>query len=276
MRIPFTKMHGLWNDFVVLDRITHPEIEISESIAKKLWDRHFWVGCDQILIIEKSEKADFRYRIYNQDGSEVEMCGNGARCFLQYVRERWLTEKNEVRVETTKGMIILRTDGKNIAVDMGGPILDDEKIPVKKWVREIIVEEKKFSFIPISMGNPHAVIFLSEPVSNFGVQKYGRPIEIATDIFPKKVNVEFVNILSTSHIEMRVWERWVGETLACGTGACASVVAGIRAGKLEKNMSIKVSLKWWDLYISWSGKENESVMMSGPAVTVFHGEFILK
>jgi diaminopimelate epimerase len=262
MRIPFTKMHGLWNDFVVLDRINYPDIRISEDVAKSLWDRHFWVGCDQILIIEKSEKVDFRYRIYNQDGSEV--------------REKWLTEKNEVRVETAKGMIILRTDGKNIAVDMGAPILDDEKIPVKKWIREVSVEGRKFSFTPVSMWNPHAVIFLDEAVSNFSVQKYGRPIEICTDIFPRKVNVEFVNILSASHIEMRVWERGTGETLACGTGACAAVVAGILSWKLEKNMSIKVSLRWWDLYISWSWKEKESVMMSGPAVTVFDGEFIMK
>ncbi len=274
MKIPFTKMHGLGNDFVVLDRITHPEIEVTPELAMKLWDRHFGIGCDQILLIEPSEKKDFKYRIYNQDGSEVEMCGNGARCFLQYIREKNLTEKTEVSVETLKWTIILRTDGKNITVDMWAPITRDDLIPIQKWVRKITVEGREFHFTPVSMGNPHAVIFLDEPVGNFSVPKYGHPIEISLDIFPKKINVEFVNIISPRAIRMRVWERWAGETLACGTWACAAVVAGILSGKLEKNISIRVSLCWGDLYISWSGKEGESVMMSGPAVTVFDGVFI--
>jgi diaminopimelate epimerase len=275
MILPFTKMHGLGNDFVILDRVTHPEILINPEIAEKLWERKFWVGCDQILVIETSEIADFKYRIFNQDGSEVEMCGNGARCFLQYVRDIWLTDKNEVRVETARWLIVLRTDGKNIMVDMGPPIIQDEKIPLKPGTRNIFSEGRNFHFTPVSMGNPHAVIFLEEPVDNFAVPRYGRPIEINVDIFPKKVNVEFINIHSRTHIEMRVWERGAWETLACGTWACASVVAGILAGKLEKNMSIRVSLRWGDLYISWSGKEDESVMMSGPATTIFRGEFLL-
>jgi diaminopimelate epimerase len=274
-RIPFTKMHGLGNDFVILDRITHPEIEMTEALARELGHRQFWVGCDQILIIERSEIEDFKYRIYNQDGSEVEMCGNGARCFLQYVRDRGLTEKHEVRVEIAKWIIILRTDGKNIMVDMGAPITWDDLIPVKSWVRDITVEWRSFSFTPISMGNPHAVIIIDEPVSNFSVQKYGRPIEVCIDIFPKKVNVEFINITSRTSVDMRVWERGTWETLACGTGACAAVVAGILADKLERNISIRVSLRWGDLYISWSGRADESVMMSGPATTVFDGEFFL-
>lgn len=275
MILPFTKMHGLGNDFVILDRVTHPEILINPEVAEKLWERKFGVGCDQILVIEWSEVADFKYRIFNQDGSEVEMCGNGARCFLKYVRDTWLTDKNEVRVETARWLILLRTDGKNIMVDMGPPILQDEKIPLKYGTRTVVSEWRNFHFTPVSMGNPHAVIFLEEPVDNFSVTRYGRPIEINIDIFPKKVNVEFVNIHSPTHIEMRVWERGAGETLACGTGACASVVAGILAGKLEKNISIRVSLRWGDLYISWSGKEDESVMMSGPATTVFQWEFLL-
>jgi diaminopimelate epimerase len=202
------------------------------------------------------------------------MCGNGARCFLQYVRDRWLTSKHIVRVETMKWVIILRTDGKNITVDMWAPIMDDNFIPVKEWIREITIEGRKFEFTPINMGNPHAVIFLDELVQNFAVPKYGRPIEICIDIFPKKVNVEFINIISRLHIAMRTWERWAWETLACGTGACAAVVAGIMRGQLERNMSIRVSLTGGDLYISWSGRDGESVMMSGPATTVFEGEFI--
>ena len=268
-------MHGLGNDFVVLDRISYPEIEMTGALAEQLGHRQFWIGCDQILIIEPSLTEDFRYRIYNQDGSEVEMCGNGARCFLQYVRDKWLTAKHEVRVEIAKWVIILRTDGKNITVDMWSPIFRDDLIPVKQWVRDITVEGRTFNFIPVSMGNPHAVIFLDESVKNFAVPRYGRPIEICVDIFPKKVNVEFVHVRSRTHIDMRVWERWAWETLACGTGACASVVAGVMAGKLEKNMSIRVSLRGWDLYVSWSGHDGDSVIMSGPAVTVFDGEFIM-
>ncbi len=276
MNIPFTKMHGLGNDFVILDRISHPEIIITEELTRKLWDRHFWVGCDQILVIEPSSRADFKYRIYNQDGSEVEMCGNGARCFFEYVRSAWLTHKHEVYVEIEKWTIILRTDGKNVMVDMGPPIIREDLIPVVPWVQDILSEWRIFHFTPISMWNPHAVIFLDEPVHNFSVSKYGRPIEVNMDIFPKKVNVEFINIISRTHIAMRVWERWAWETLACGTWACAAVVAGILVWHLEKNMSIRVSLTGWDLYISWSGKEDESVMMSGPAVTVYSWEFTSK
>ena len=269
-------MHGLGNDFVVLDRISNPEIDITPALAKQLGDRHFWVGCDQILVIEPSTIEDFKYRIYNQDGSEVEMCGNGARCFLQYIQEKWLTDKSEVHVEIAKGKIILKTDGKNIMVDMGAPITDDDLIPVTKWIRTVISDGREFIFIPVSMGNPHAVIFLDEDVANFAVPRYGRPIELSLKIFPKKVNVEFVSIISPTHIDMHVWERGAGETLACGTWACAAVVAGILSGRLKKNISIKVSLIGWDLYVSWSGKPGDSVMMSGSATTVFDGEFIVR
>lgn len=275
MQIPFTKMHGLGNDFIVLDRVTHPEILVDKRIAELLWDRHFWVGCDQILIIEPSETLDFKYRIFNQDGSEVEMCGNGARCFFQYVRKKWLTNADEVSVETAKGKIILKTDGENIIVDMWAPILKDELISVTPNVRKVHAQERDFEFTPVSMGNPHAVIFLEKSLTDFPVERYGRPIELSLHIFPKKVNVEFINIISPTHIAMRVWERWAWETLACGTGACASVVAGILSRRLEKNQPIQVSLKGWDLFISWSGLENESVFMNGPAVTVFEGVYTM-
>lgn len=268
-------MHGLGNDFVILDRISYPEIEVTPDLANRIWDRHFWVGCDQILVIEPSETLDFKYRIYNQDGSEVEMCGNGARCFLQYVSEKGLTKKTEVHVETAKWKIILRQNGENIMVDMSPPILIDALIPVAPWIRKIHAVDRIFDFIPVSMGNPHAVIFLDTSVWDFPIEIYGPKFETALEIFPRKINVEFVNIHSPRHIEMRVWERGAGETLACGTGACASVVAGILAGKLEKNTSIRVSLRWGDLNITWSGKEDESVMMSGPATKVFNGVFIL-
>ena len=268
-------MHGLGNDFVILDRISHPEIEITPALAEQLGERHFWVGCDQILVIEPSTIEDYKYRIYNQDGSEVEMCGNWARCFLQYVREKWLTDKAEVHVETAKGKIILRTDGNNIMVDMGAPILSDTLIPVRTSIRHIMAEGREFHFIPVSMGNPHAVIFLEENLRDFPVEKFGTVIENTLDIFPRKVNVEFVSVLSPTHIDMRVWERWAGETHACGTWACAWVVAGILRSQLTKNTSIRVSLRWGDLSISWSGNPSESVMMSGPATTVFDGEFML-
>lgn len=269
-------MHGLGNDFIVIDRVTHPEIILSSELAKKLGDRHFWIWCDQILIIEPSETHDFRYRIYNQDGSEVEMCGNGARCFYQYVIDVGLTKQDTVRVEIAKWELILRQYDTLIEVDMGSPLLTPRDIPVIENIRMLHVIDRDFIFTPVSMGNPHAVIFLEEDITSFPLEKYWPLIENMIHIFPKKVNVEYINILSKTAIYMRVWERGAGETLACGTGACAAVVAGIQAWYLTAWVPIRVNLLGGSLFIRWNGWEKDHVLMSGPATKVFDGTYYEK
>lgn len=228
----FTKMHGLGNDYVYMDAI-HQKIDKESELARFVSDRHFGIGSDGLILICKSDKADFKMKMYNSDGSEAEMCGNGIRCVGKFVYDKKLTDKKNITVETLAGIKTLQLnvkDGKveTVRVDMGEPILEPEKIPVissEVPVKnlEIQAHNKNFIFSCVSMGNPHAITII-EDTKNFDVEKYGKVLEVA-QVFPKKTNVEFIEIIDKEHIKMRVWERGTGETLACGTGACATAVA---------------------------------------------------
>lgn len=276
MKLKFTKMQGLGNDFVVLDGI-HQSITLSPQQIRLLADRHFGVGCDQILLVEKATgRADFRYRIFNADGGEVEQCGNGARCFVRYVHDHGLTEKREIRIETLSGVISpkLEIDG-NITVNMGTPIFEPDNIPFVAEQRALTYQLElpagPVTLSALSMGNPHAVRVVSDiesaPVETEGalIQSHAR--------FPKHVNVGYMQVVDREHIKLRVFERGAGETLACGTGACAAVVAGINLGLL--NHRVIVNTRGGELTINWPGNE-APVWMTGPAVTVFEGEINLQ
>jgi diaminopimelate epimerase len=273
MKIKFTKMHGLGNDFVVLDAI-HQSFVPTGAQARFLADRHFGVGCDQILVVEETSQpdVDFRYRIFNADGGEVEQCGNGARCFARFVHERGLTEKREIRVETRAGIIAprLEADGQ-VTVDMGVPRLMPDEIPFESdssdLVQPLQVADRIFDITAVSMGNPHAVQLVVD-VDEFPVGKYGPLIE-AHPRFPRRVNAGFMEVVDRRAIRLRVYERGAGETLACGTGACAAVVAGIRRGLLDT--PVRVDTRGGQLTIAWAGP-GQPVLMTGPAVTVFEGE----
>lgn len=275
MKLRFTKMQGLGNDFVVLDGINQ-SITLNQQQIRRLADRHFGIGCDQLLLVEKAVgQADFRYRIFNADGGEVEQCGNGARCFVRYVHDHGLTGKREIRVETVSGIISpkLELDG-SVTVNMGTPLFEPGKIP-------FIAEKKELSYrleLPagavtvsvLSMGNPHAVRVVPD-IDSAPVETEGPLIE-AHSRFPKRVNVGYMQVIDRKHIKLRVFERGAGETLACGTGACAAVVTGINLGLLDDR--ILVSTKGGELNIGWSGND-EPVWMTGPAVAVFEGEINL-
>ena len=274
--IKFTKMHGLGNDYVYIDAINQ-KIENESSLAKFVSNRHFGVGSDGLILICKSEIADFKMRMFNSDGSEAEMCGNGIRCVGKFVYDKGLTNKTTVKIETLAGIktLILNTkDGKveTARVDMGEPILEAEKIPVistEKPVKnlELEAENKKFKFTCVSMGNPHAITIV-ENTKEFDVEKYGKVLEI-DKAFPKKANIEFAQIIDRQNINMRVWERGAGETLACGTGACATAVACNLNGLTDRKVNIE--LLGGTLNIEWNETDNH-VYMTGPAVTVFDGE----
>ena len=276
MQIPFTKMHGLGNDFIVIDGISQA-VSIDPDRIKALADRRFGIGFDQLLLVEppSSPEADFDYRIFNVDGSEVEHCGNGARCFATFVREKGLSAKNPVAVKTLNRILILESDHTgNVTVDMGAPELNPEKIPFSTsmqdttYRREIEVDGESITieFSAISMGNPHAVIIV-EDLANTAVKDIGGALGSHPD-FPEGVNVGFMQIDSPEQIKLRVFERGVGETLACGTGACAAIVAGQRLGLL--NTQVNVRLAGGSLFIEWPGNES-SVLMSGPTTTVYEG-----
>jgi diaminopimelate epimerase len=280
LRLKFTKMEGAGNDFVVLDGVSRT-LEISPPRARRIADRHFGVGCDQILLVEKSQRsdADFRYRIWNSDGGEVEQCGNGARCFVRFVHDKGLTKKNEIRVETLSGVITprLEADGQ-VSVDMGAPRFEPDHVPFdasglepagKRWPLE--VDGKRVEIAVLSMGNPHAVQVVDDvdaaPVITQGplIERHPR--------FPRRVNAGYMQVEDRGSVRLRVWERGAGETLACGTGACAAVVTGIREGLLDD--TVRVATRGGRLTIRWAGGENNpdrSVWMTGPAVTVFEGE----
>lgn len=274
--IKFTKMHGLGNDYVYIDAINQ-KIENESSLAKFVSNRHFGIGSDGLILICKSEIADFKMRMFNSDGSEAEMCGNGIRCVGKFVYDKGLTNKTTVKIETLAGIktLILNTkDGKvgTARVDMGEPILEAEKIPVistEKPVKnlELEAENKKFKFTCVSMGNPHAITIV-ENTKEFDVEKYGKVLEI-DKAFPKKANIEFAQIVDRQNINMRVWERGAGETLACGTGACATAVACNLNGLTDRKVNIE--LLGGTLNIEWNKTDNH-VYMTGPAVTVFDGE----
>lgn len=273
--IKFTKMHGLGNDYVYIDAI-HQKIEDEENLARFVSNRHFGIGSDGLILICESSVADFKMRMFNADGSEAEMCGNGIRCVGKFVYDKGLTNKEAVTIETLAGIKTLKLnvkDGKveTARVDMGEPILESEKIPVisnEMPVKNLKVkaDTKEFTFTCVSMGNPHAITVV-DSVDDFDVQKYGKIIEI-DKAFPKKTNVEFIQIIDENNIKMRVWERGAGETLACGTGACGAAVACILNGLTSRNVTI--GLLGGDLQIEWNEKDNH-VYMTGPAVTVFEG-----
>lgn len=282
MKFRFTKMQGVGNDFVVIDGVNQ-RVEIGPQAARQLADRHFGVGCDQILLVEKPgrDDADFRYRIWNSDGGEVEQCGNGARCFVRFVHDKGLTKKKEIRVETLSGLIVprLEPDGQ-VSVDMGAPAFEPERVPFDAtglrplagdFLWSLDLSGRELSVAVLSMGNPHAVQTVSDvgaaPVKTDGplIERHRR--------FPKRVNAGYMQVLDRTHIRLRVWERGAGETLACGTGACAAVVAGVRQGLLAE--VVQVATRGGDLTIRWAGAENNlncTVWMTGPAVAVFEGE----
>jgi diaminopimelate epimerase len=273
MRLRFTKMQGQGNDFIVIDGVRHP-VDLSAAQVRRLADRHFGVGFDQLLLVEKpqSPENDFRYRIYNADGGEVEQCGNGARCFARFVLDEELTEKREIRVETASGTIVPRVeDSGQVTVDMGPPRFDPKSIPFAAGREEatyrIDVAGEPVQVSVLSMGNPHAVQVVAD-VERAPVTTQGPLIEHHAS-FPQRVNAGYLQIISRSHIRLRVWERGAGETLACGTGACAAVVAGIRLGHLDPE--VRVTTRGGDLRIRWPGGSSP-VMMTGDAVRVFDGE----
>lgn len=276
MKLKFTKMHGLGNDFVVLDGVRQ-NITLTPAQLRFLADRNFGVGCDQILLVEKPGQAgiDFRYRIFNADGSEVEQCGNGARCFVRFVHEQGLTDKREIKVETKSGIISprLEADG-NVTVDMGKPVFAPDRIPFVSPTDAVIqplqVGDQEVAITAVSMGNPHAVQVV-EDVDTAPVAIQGPMIE-SHPRFPQRVNAGFLQVLDRHSVRLRVYERGAGETLACGTGACAAVVAGISRDLLDS--PVRVSTRGGELSIAWNGP-GTPVHMTGPAVTVFSGEIEL-
>ena len=276
MMLRFTKMHGLGNDFVVIDAINQ-YVDLSRERVKFLADRHLGIGCDQILVVEPPTQpgVDFRYRIFNSDGGEVEQCGNGARCFVRFVQERGLALKREVRVETRGGIIVPRLeDDGQVTVDMGVPRFKPSELPFltdsEALVQPLEVEGETVYITALSMGNPHAVQVVAD-VDAAPVTTQGAAIE-SHPRFPNRVNAGYLQVLDPHHIRLRVYERGAGETLSCGTGACAAAVAGILRGLLES--PLRVTTRGGDLGIAWEGA-GKPVMMTGPATTVYHGEIEL-
>ena len=272
MDIKFTKMHGLGNDFVVIDAINQ-DISLDAKQVQFLADRHFGIGCDQLLLVEKSNSkdADFRYRIFNNDGGEVEQCGNGARCFAKFVQDEGLTDKTVIPVITSNGLIVLRLNPNgDVTVDMGSPILTPKDIPFQaqqtQSTYDLVIDGEKITFSAISMGNPHAVILVDD-VTDTEVERLGKALQ-ANEHFPNSVNVGFMQVISSSQVKLRVYERGVGETQACGSGACAAVVAGRLQGLLED--TVETQLLGGNMSIHWAGDQNP-VMMTGSASTVFKG-----
>lgn len=276
MLIKFTKMHGAGNDFVVLDGIRQ-HLHLTAEQLRLLADRHFGVGCDQILLVEKSPnpEADFRYRIFNADGGEVEQCGNGARCFVRFVHEHKLTSKRKIVVETKSGLIspCLAEDGR-VTVEMNAPIFEPQRIPFisdsDAAVQFLELDGAQLEVSVLSMGNPHLVQIVAD-VETAPVLTQGALLE-RHPRFPKRVNVGFMQVIDSSHIKLRVFERGAGETLSCGTGACAAVVSGIRRGLLQE--TVNVATRGGMLTIEWAGG-SAPVRMTGPAMSVFEGEITL-
>ncbi len=276
MQINFTKMHGLGNDFVVIDAINQL-ISLDSQQIRFIADRHFGVGCDQLLLVEKSDvkDADFRYVIYNANGEEVEQCGNGARCFAHFVQQEGLTDKTSISVITSSGRIVLNTLKNGLVeVDMGIPELNPELIPMKageqKLIYDLTIANEVFSFGAASLGNPHAVLLVDD-VETFPVEETGKLIQ-SNLLFPNSVNVGFMQVINPDKIKLRVYERGVGETQACGTGACAAVVVGQLQGLLGESVDAK--LLGGNLSIHWAGDQNP-VMMTGSTSTVFKGSITL-
>lgn len=276
MTLRFTKMQGVGNDFVVIDAVRQ-RVHLDPATVRRIADRHFGVGCDQMLVIEPPRTAgtDFFYRIFNATGDEVEHCGNGARCFMRFVRDKGLTDKTEIRVETMSGIIMPRLAPDNeVTVDMGAPIFEPARIPFIAETESVTylldVAGTVVEISAVSMGNPHAVQIVADvdaaPVTTQG------PLVEAHARFPRRVNAGFLQVVDRHRVRLRVYERGAGETLACGTGACAAVVAGIRRGLLDS--PVRVDTRGGALSIAWRGI-GEPVLMTGPAETVFEGEIKL-
>jgi diaminopimelate epimerase len=271
MFLPFTKMHGLGNDFVVFDGVSQTLPDLAPH-ARRLCDRRFGIGCDQLLVIAPpgDPTCDFRMLIYNADGSEVEMCGNGIRCFARYLVDRGLTAKEEIRVETGAGVIVPRLVGDQVRVDMGAPVLEGRKIPVDLdgmvMSHPLEVAGERIPFTCVSMGNPHAVTFVRD-VAAVDLARVG-PAAERHPFFPRRANIEFVQIDAPDEVTVRVWERGAGETLACGTGASAVCVAGVLEGRVERDVT--VHLPGGDLALEWSERDDH-VYMTGPTAEVFAG-----
>ncbi|HIG68229.1 MAG TPA: diaminopimelate epimerase [Porticoccaceae bacterium] len=272
MLMKFTKMHGLGNDFVVIDAVTQ-NVHVTAAMARRLSDRHLGIGCDQVLIVEPpSDKTlDFDYKIFNSDGGEAEQCGNGARCLARFIRDRRLSGKETVRVKTMNRVISLTiTKDKLVSVDMGIPGLEPSDVPFIETTRSnayaININNQQFDIAAISVGNPHAVLFVDNldraPVSVIGQELQSH------DQFPKQVNVGFAQVINRQHLKLRVYERGVGETRACGTGACAAGVAAIQQGLMDS--PVRVELTGGELRINWPG-EGQPLIMTGPAVTTYEG-----
>lgn len=287
MKLKFTKMHGAGNDFIVIDAVNQ-QVDLGPEQWRRLADRRFGIGADQILIVERpdSPDCDFRYRIFNNDGSEVEQCGNGSRAFVRFVSDKGLTDKRSIRVQTMSGIITprLESDG-SVTVDMGAPRLEPAQLPFDSQGLDGVAQgrdtlwpltvrargaEQTVLVSAVSMGNPHAVQVVDDvdtaPVAETGPQIENHPR------FPKRVNAGYLQVLDRGHVKLRVFERGAGETLACGTGACAAVVAGIRRGLLDS--PVQVEARGGRLSIAWAG-EGQPVYLSGPAETVFEGEITL-
>ena len=275
----FTKMHGCGNDYIYIDCFKETVTNESE-LAEKLSDRHFGIGGDGIILIKKGVKADFEMVMYNADGSRAEMCGNAIRCVAKYVFDNGYTNETSFSIESmgaVKYIDVTVEDGKVVSarVDMGAPILRSSDVPVNSDKDKVINEkikcaDREFNMTCVSMGNPHAVMFIDEHPIDFDLNYYGAKFECNTDVFPNRVNAEFAKVIDRKNIEMRVYERGTGETLACGTGTCATVVAAILNGYVDNDVT--VHLIGGDLQIQWSGNENDSVFMTGPATYVFTGE----
>ena len=275
--LKFIKMHGLGNDYVYMNAIDQ-EINNRSELAKYVSDRHFGIGSDGLILICPSDKADFRMQMFNSDGSEAEMCGNGIRCVGKFVYDNGLTDKTVVSVETLTGIKILNlnvVDEKveTVRVDMGEPILEAKDIPVvseEHPVKNLMLKagDREFRFTCVSMGNPHAVTFIEDNVKDFDVEKYGKVLEVDS-AFPKKANIEFVNVIDDKSLKMRVWERGAGETMACGTGACGVAVASFLNGYTQRE--VEIELLGGKLNIEWNEEDNH-IYMTGPATTVYTGE----
>lgn len=273
--INFTKMHGLGNDYVYIDCTKIGEIQNASELAKKVSDRHFGIGSDGLILICKSDSCDFKMKMFNYDGSQAQMCGNGIRCVGKYVYDNGLTTKTHLTIETLAGVKLLNLNVvngkvKSVEVDMGEPILEPEKIPViseENPVKNLNLKalDREFKFTCVSMGNPHAITFVDD-IENFEVEKYGKILEVDKH-FPEKANIEFIQIEDRNNIKMRVWERGTGETFACGTGSCAVCVASYINGYTDRNVTVK--LLGGNLKIDW--KQNNHIYMEGPATTVFKG-----
>lgn len=273
----FTKMHGAGNDYIYINCFEET-VKNPEKLAIKVSDRHFGIGSDGLILISPSDKADFKMNIYNADGSEGMMCGNGIRCVSKYVYDNGMTDKDEISVETRSGIKLIKMNVENgkvvsARVNMGEPILEAEKIPTKFDGKNVIrqklaIDEKEYEVTCVSMGNPHCIVYVDD-VKNIDLEKIGPKFE-NNGMFPERINTEFVHVVSDTELDMRVWERGSGETLACGTGSCAVTVASVLCGYCKRNTEIKINLLGGTLTDIWT--DGGDVYMTGPAATVCTGE----